>query len=366
MEINSRTMLAAMVFRSLRNNLRISLWALLTLTTCAALVTLFTTIRFEIEAKMKQTLRSLGANAVAYPTTQGETDWPSFERAAQHESVRFARLAVRVALIKESPVAMVAADPIALAELTPYWAVTGKRPTKEGECLVGRHVAESLNLKIGQNAHAEWPVGGQASAFSVVGIIESGDEDDDRVFVTSSPAPGDVSYALLSVAGGETAMTRLQATLAATASRIEIKPLRQIMHGEEQVLNKIAVLCSAALGAVLVLTALGVSASMLARVVERKKEFALMRALGACPRSVVKFLLAECATVGGIGAVAGFAGGTLLAALVVRQIFKVSISPHVMAFVAAFSVTTAVALLAGVIACRRMLRLQPAMALRGE
>lgn len=366
MEINNRTMLAAMVFRSLRNNRRISAWTLLTLTTCAALVTLFTTIRFEIGAKMKQTLRDLGANAVAYPTTQAAAGWTPFEKLAQREGVRFVRLAARVGLIKESPVAVVAAEPAALRELTPYWAVTGRRPLAEGECLPGRHVAETLGLKIGGRAEVAWSAGGPPATLAVVGIVESGDEDDDRVFVTAPASPGDIGYALLSVAGGEPAMTRLQAELATTASRIAIKPLRQIMYGEEQVLNKIAVLCSAALGAVLVLTALGVSASMLARVVERKKEFALLQALGAHPRSVVTFLLAECTAVGGIGAVAGFAGGTLLAAIVVRQIFKVSISPHGLAFVAALVVTTAVALLAGVVACRRLRRLQPAIALRGE
>lgn len=366
MEINQQTMLAAMVFRSLRNNPRISAWTLLTLTTCAALVTLFITIRLEVGAKMKQTLRELGANAVAYPNAQTGADWTSFDRMARSEGARFVRLHVRVALIKETPVGIVSGDSAALRELTPYWAVSGRRPSAKGECLVGRHVADTLVLKVGERANLDWPSGGQPAALTVVGVIDSGDEDDDRVFTSSAIGAEDFSYALLSVAGGEPAMTQLQATATAAKAGVEIKPLRQIMHGEEQVLNKIAVLGSAALGAVLALTALGVSASMLARVVERKKEFALLQALGAGQRAVVRFLLIECATVGGIGALAGFIGGTLLAMLVVRQIFKVSVSPHGLAFVGALVVTTAVALLAGLIAGRRMLRFQPAVALRGE
>ena len=131
-------------------------------------------------------------------------------------------------------------------------------------------------------------------------------------------------------------------------------------------LDTVSVLGLAALAAVLALTALGVSASMLARVVERRKEFALLQALGAHRTSVVKFLLAEAATLGGVASLGGFALGTLLAAFVVRQVFDVSISPHALAFAAALVVTTAVALLAGAIACRRMLGLQPAVALRGD
>ena len=366
MEINHRTMLAAMVLRSLWNNLRISAWTLLTLATCAALVTLFTTIAFEVREKMSHTLRGLGANAVAYPAAHAATDWTDFEHVAQSQGIRFARLAVKVGLIKETPVATVTADPRALQDLTPYWAVTGKRAAAPDECLMGRHVAETLGLQIGQAVKIEWADASQPISVSVVGIVESGDEDDDRAFIASPVSRGDLSYALLSVAGGEPGIGRFQESLAATPSLIAVKPLRQIVHGEEQVLNKVSVLCLAALAAVLALTALGVSASMLARVVERKKEFALLQALGAHRKSVVKFLLTESATVGGIAALLGFGLGTLLAGVGVRQIFKASVSPHGLAFAAALAVTTAVALLAGAIACRRMLRLQPATALRGE
>jgi putative ABC transport system permease protein len=388
----TKTMLATMVFRSLRNNMRISVWTLLTLATCAALVTLFTTITFEVHAKMDHALRRLGANAVAYPMARGNTDWTAFEQMAQSQGVPFVRLGVRVGLIKESPVAIVAANAQALRKLTPYWAVSGKRPSAPGECLVGRHAAEVLGLKPGQNVNVEWPDGSPATSLSVVGIVESGDEDDDRVFVSrqataqvkpqsrtrasallSPPeqlrrqaGPSDFRYALLSLAGGESAIARVEKAMAAMSSNIEVKPLRQIVRGEKHVLDKIEVLCLTALGAVLALTALGVSASMLARVVERKKEFALLQALGAHRRSVVKFLLAESVAVGGIAAVAGFALGTLLAALVMWQVFQVRVSPHGLAFAAALVVTTAVALLAGAIACQRILRLQPAAVLKGE
>jgi len=366
MEINRRTMLAAMIFRSLWNNLRITAWTLLTLATCAALVTLFTTITLEVRAKMSETLHGLGANAVASPVARTEADWMQFERAARSEGIRFVRLSVHVGLVKESPVAVIAGDVRALQELTPYWVVTGKRAEAPQECLVGRHVAESLAMKIGETVNIAWPAGGAPAAYTVSGIVESGDEDDERVFVSPIASPGDLNYALVSALGGEKAIARLQDALAGAAAHIEIKPLRQILHGEEHVLDKVRVLCLAALGAVLTLTALGVSASMLARVVERKKEFALLQALGAHKRAVVKFLLTESATVGGIAAVLGFGFGTALAAAVVRQIFNVNIAPHGLAFAAALAVTIAVALLAGMIASRRMLGLQPAAALKGE
>ncbi len=360
------TLLATMVLRSMWNNPRVSAWTLLTLATCAALVTVFATIGIEVRARMSRALRDVGANAVAYPAGRGKSDWERFERAARSQGVRFARLTVRVGLIAERPVGIVAGDPQALLELTPYWAVTGERAWAPGEGLVGRRVAEALGLHIGQTVRIDWPAGGQPSSLAVAGIVEAGDEDDDRVFIAPPTGPGDFTYALLSDSDGESGIARLQAALTATPLRIDVRPLRQIVHGEERVLDTVSVLGLAALAAVLALTALGVSASMLARVVERRKEFALLQALGAHRTSVVKFLLAEAATLGGVASLGGFALGTLLAAFVVRQVFDVSISPHALAFAAALVVTTAVALLAGAIACRRMLGLQPAVALRGD
>jgi putative ABC transport system permease protein len=359
-------MLATMVARSLLNNARISAWTLVTLATCAALVTLFTTATFEVGRKMSAALRQVGANAVAYPTSGAHVDWNVFANIARGHAATAAQLSVRVGLVKGNPVAVVAAEPEALRQLTPYWAVTGRRAATAQECVIGRRAASTLELKPGQSISIEWPDKSQAAKLIVTGIVETGDEDDDRVFVAGPLERTEFRYALLSVAGGEKEIGRLAQALSATSTNVEIKPLRQILSGERHVLQKVNLLCVVSLWTVLALTALGVSASMLARVVERRKEFALLQALGAKRRSVVGFLLAESATLGLIAAITGFGIGTALAALVLRQIFYAAITPHGVAGLAALGATTLVALLAGGIACLRALSFQPATALRGE
>lgn len=354
-----RGMLATMVVRSLLNNARISAWTLVTLATCAALVTLFTTAAFEVGRKMSAALRQVGANAVAHPANAAPTGWNVFTNIARAYGANVAQLSVRVGMVKGNPVAVVAADPEALRQLTPYWAVTGKRPANVRECVVGRRAATALELKTGETASIEWPGQSQSSQFTVTGIVETGDEDDDRVFVIGPLEQTEFRYALLSVAGGEGQIDRMAQALAATSANVEIKPLRQILRGEQHVLEKVNLLCVVSLWTVLALTALGVSASMLARVVERRKEFALLQALGAKRRSVVGFLLAESATLGLAAAVIGFGVGTALAALVSRQIFHAVITPHGTAGLAALGTTTLVALLAGGIACVRACAFNP-------
>lgn len=354
MAISRHKMLVLMVRRSLWNNARISTWTLLTLATCATLVTLFATAALEVGRKLGHELRTLGANAVAFPATAA-AQWPQFDAAVQRLSARTAALSLRVQLISGKPVAVVAADPQRLADLTPYWSVTGTR----GDCLAGQRVVAAFGWKLGQEIN----LAGEKRRLT--GIIQTGDEDEERIFIAGAePAPNDFRYALVSVAGGESAIEHLQQALAGTG--IELKPLRQIVYGEQHVLGKVNVLFVTTLGAVLLLTALGVSASMLARVVERRKEFALLRAIGANKPAVAGFLLAESATVGVAGAVVGFAVGTLLARVAVGRMFHVTITPQWLAFVIALATTTLVSLIAGLAACARTLHFQPAAALRGE
>lgn len=366
MATERRGMLATMVARSLLNNARISAWTLVTLATGAALVTLFTTASFEVGRKMSAALRQVGANAVAYPASGAQADWKGFANIARADGATAAQLSVRVGLVKGNAAAIVATEPELLRQLTPYWAVIGRRATNAQECVIGRRAASTLALKPGQSVSVEWPDKSQPAQFNVTGIVETGDEDDDRVFVAGPLERTEFHYALLSVAGGEKEIGRLAQALFASDANVEIKPLRQILSGEQHVLQKVNLLCLVSLWIVLALTALGVCASMLARVVERRKEFALLQALGAKRRSVIGFLLAESATLGFVAAIAGFGVGTALAALVSRQIFHATITPHGVAGLAALAASTLVALLAGGIACARALRFPPATALRGE
>jgi putative ABC transport system permease protein len=350
-------MLEKMVFRSLRNNARISAWTGLTLTTCAALVTLFATVSFEVGEKMSAALRKVGANALVWEAA----DWAGLEAEAKGQGIEMARVRGRVGLVNGRAIAVMSSDPRALQRLTPYWAVTGKRAALEGECLAGWRAAEVFHLQPSSRLTVEWPGQRPATRATVTGIIQTGDEDDDRLFMAGLWPEGPFTYALLSAPGGEGQLASLQ-----EATGASIKPLHQILHGERHVLDKIRVLFMTTLGVVLLLTAMGVSASMLARVVERRKELALLQAIGARRRDVVKLLLAEGAVVGVLAAGLGYALGSLLAAGVVRQIFQVGIAPRGLPFGAALATTTCVALLAGAIACGRMLRIQPAAALKGE
>ena len=174
------------------------------------------------------------------------------------------------------------------------------------------------------------------------------------------------TYALVSVPGGEIQIAGLNASLKALGVGVELTPLRQVLHGEQAVIGKINLMTGVALVAVLLLSSVGVTAAVLSRVIERRKELALLQALGAKRRSVVAFLLCEGAAVGVAAAVLGYATGTGLSQMIVRQVFGVSVTPHFASFLAAVIVSVVIAVLAASIGARRALQMETAVLLKGE
>lgn len=203
----------------------------------------------------------------------------------------------------------------------------------------------------------------------VTGVFESGDEDEDRIFLFPQmgvQGANAFTYALLSIPGMEPDTAGLNEALEGIRAGIRIKPLRQVLHGEQTVLKKINLLAGLTLLAVLILSSLGITAAVVSRVMERRKELALLQALGAKRRSVAIFLLSEGAAVGIAAAVLGYGIGNLLSQIVVREIFRVSVNPHLAAFLAAAVVTAGIALFAGFVAVRQALQMETAVLLKGE
>jgi len=385
-------MLVKIVGNSLLKRVRITVWTLATLSTCAALVTLFAVLAVDAEKKMSGSLRRLGANAVVYSDsepTDGVTEpgsagtspeWETVKESAVRADAGVAVLQGRVGTLKGKPVAVITSDPKELSAMTPYWVVRGRRPVSPGEGLAGKRAAASFGIKEGSEWTIRWNRPDQESRIQITGVFESGDEDEDRIFLpvssstttagaeaaTAGMPPPLTSYALLSVPGGEKGIELLAERLDAGHAGVSVKPLRQILHGEQKTLEKIKLLSAVALLAVLSLSSLGVSAAVLARVAERRQELALFQALGAKRRLIVLFLLYESAILGTVGAAAGFLLGTFMAQAVTSRIFQVSVTPHLTSFLAALAVTVGVALLAGGAGARRALKVEPAIALRGE
>jgi ABC-type lipoprotein release transport system permease subunit len=357
-------MLFRVVRASLLRNLRVSGWMFVSLGILAALAAMFATVAIETGRKMRSSLRVVGANGVASAASSARLR----ASLADRTDVEACFVEARAATAKGQPLAVLAADQAELSRATAYWAVRGRRAAGAGEAIVGARLAARLHLAPDGEVDLEL-AGGPEAHLRVVGVFESGDEDEDRVFVSPqtpalSTVPPLASYALLSVRGGADGLRELEERLARQG--VTLRPLRQLILGEEAVLGKVNLLSAVALAAVLALSALGVSAAVLARIVERRAELALMQAIGAPRAAIARLLLTEATVLGLAAAAAGFVLGSLLAWLVAWKVFGTGVEPHAAALAAAVLVACGVALFSGLLGLRRALLFDPAAALQGE
>ena len=106
---------------------------------------------------------------------------------------------------------------------------------------------------------------------------------------------------------------------------VEVRPVRRILDSEGKVLRTIRGLVLWLTGVILVIIALCVTATMTAIVLERRKDVALMKALGASSRQVMLLFLAEGAALGLLAGVGGYVAGAWLASELGWRLFGVSL-----------------------------------------
>lgn len=236
-------------------------------------------------------------------------------------------------------VAMVSRDLRLHAQRSRYLMIHGdssaalRRAAETGGALMSEVLADRLQLREGDKVFVTTPEG--PAAVPVEGIFYDYATDggkmvvdrawyqqqwhDDRVTVFSIylAAEADVEHVRQSIiarVAGLDGMTLPPLVIRNHELRQEILEIFDRSFILTYVLEAIAVLVAM----------LGIVNTLVTAVMERRREFALLRAIGASTRQVEHLVLWEAAYLGLIGAVLGVAGGLLLALLLIHVINKQS------------------------------------------
>ena len=292
-------------------------------------------------------------------------------------------LARRASNLSAAASSMVAAgsDFAMLRSLNPAWKVTGEAHSGS-DCFLGSHAAERLGLHAGDSivlSGLNSPPAGTASPNArsprpcrVAGLVASGGAEDNQVFVPLgavqqiAAVPGRISLVQMRVPGTARDVERAVRSLTQRFPALEVRPLREIVQSEGQVLATLRalILCLAAL--IVGVVALCVMATVTTIVLERRKEIAVMKALGASERTVFGFLLTEIGALGIAGGLVGFLSGAFLARRLGLDLFGVALGidwATLLPVVAAAVLVAAVPALVPVASVRSV---DPARTLRGE
>jgi ABC-type antimicrobial peptide transport system permease subunit len=138
------------------------------------------------------------------------------------------------------------------------------------------------------------------------------------------------------------------------------------MEGEARVLGKMRSTLLVAAVLIILTAALCVLATLTGWVSDRRRDFALMKALGASARLLQGFFAAEAAALGAVGSTLGFAIGLGAAIWIGHVNFHAPVTPRLAVFPIILAGGIAVALLAAILPISLLQRVQPANILRGE
>jgi len=99
---------------------------------------------------------------------------------------------------------------------------------------------------------------------------------------------------------------------------------------------------------------------------DRRRDFAIMKALGASGRMIQGFFALEAAALGAVGAMIGFALGVGVAIWIGSANFDVPVTPRFAVLPVVLVGGIAIALVAAILPISLLRRVQPANILRGE
>jgi putative ABC transport system permease protein len=343
--------------------------ALLAMVVAAAVATAMLNLYVDVQSKLRGEFRKYGANVVVV-AKDGQAlpaeALPAVEAALAGRglAVPFAYVLARTA--DGQSVVVAGTDFDQVRKLDGWWSVSAW-PKGAQDALVGVRAASVVGRQ-GQSFDLSFQ--GRPIHLNPAGTLQTGASEDSRIYLSlrdfeawTGVRPSTIEIA---ASGSAADVEALVHELGQALPNAEVRPVRQIVEGEARVLGKTRATLLAATGLIVLTGALCVLATLMGWVFDRRRDFAIMKALGASERLISGFFAAEAAALGMVGALIGFAIGIGVAAWIGRVNFHAPVMPRWSVLPPVLAGSIAVALLSAVVPITLLRRLQPAMILRGE
>jgi putative ABC transport system permease protein len=344
----------------------------------ASVATAMMNLYVDVQAKLRTEFRNYGANVVAVAKEGRSLPPDAAARIASTLGSNMLPVPFSYAIARThngQSVVVVGTDFARTRRLNRWWnvsrwpapAMAESGSTERVEALVGMRAAALVTPN-----RQPFDLSFQGRTIQVVpaGVLQTGAGEDSRIYLDESViqhwtgvTPTTVEIA---VTGSTTEIEHAISQIADLLPTADVRPVRQIVEGEANVLNKTRSTVYWAAALIIATAALCLLATLIGWVVDRRRDFAIMKALGASERMVSGFFAAEAAALGAIGSIAGFAIGLGVAAWIGRTNFDAPVVPRWELFPYILTGCIFVALLSALVPLELLRRVQPALILRGE
>jgi putative ABC transport system permease protein len=343
--------------------------ALFAMVVAAAVATAMLNLYVDVQAKLQREFRNYGANIILVGRDGASLHAGTLAQvdnalAGRGIAAPFGLIVARTA--DGQPIVVAGADLDRVKQLDRWWSVSAW-PVTANQALIG---VRALPLVSPKNQPFDLTFQGRTLHVTPAGTVQTGAAEDSRIYVplTEFVSWTGVQPSTIEVAasGSAAEVATVMNQLAQTIPAADVRPVRQIMEGEARVLGKTRATLLAAAALIILTAALCVLSTLMGWVFDRRRDFAIMKALGASERLLNGFFAAEAAALGATGAIIGFVAGIGIAAWIGRANFHAPVVPRLGVLPIVLAGSMAVTLISAILPISLLRRVQPAVILRGE
>ena len=343
--------------------------ALLAMVVASAVATAMLNLYVDVQAKLRHEFRDYGANIIV--ASRNGTPLPADTFARVSSTLAGRGLAAPLALVVAhtsdgQPVVVAGTDFDRVRQLNRWWSVSNW-PSAPQEALIGVRAVSAVSPK---DQPFDLSFKGRTIHLTPAGTLRTGATEDSRVFLSLTDLVSwtGVQPSTIEVAanGSPEEVVAIMSQLEQALPSADVRPVRQIMEGEARVLGKTRSTLLAATALIILTAALCVLSTLMGWVFDRRRDFAIMKALGASGRLLSSFFAAEAVAIGATGALIGFLLGIGIAAWIGRVNFHAPVVPRFGVLPIILAGSMVVTLLSAILPISLLRRVQPAVILRGE
>lgn len=343
--------------------------ALIALTVAATMITAMLNLYYGLESKLNRDFRAYGAN-ITVAAQYGSVLPPEVLEKAQQilpPGAIVVPFAFAIAHASDrSAVVVAGTDFSALQRLDNWWLVS-QWPTASDEAIVGVKAQPHLASSTG---NFDLNFSNRTLHLIEATTVKTGAEEENRIYISlpefetwTGVRP---SLLEVSVPGSREQVNAAIRQLQSAFPSIEVRAVRQLLQAQGAVITRMRSVMLASTLLITLTVALCVFSTLTSSVLERRRDFAVMKAIGSSQTLVNGLFAGEALVIALTAAFSGYLLGSGLAAWISQANFHTAVPPRIAVLPLVVACSVALALLAALLPLAQLQRIEPAGILKGE
>jgi len=364
-----RSMFLHLLRRGLLGRGNRPLIAFIALTVAATMITAMLSLYYGLESKLNRDFRAYGAN-VTVAAPEGNVLPADALENAQHvlpSGSLVVPFAFAIAHASDGSAVVVAGTDFSKLQSLDKWWLVSKWATKDNESIVGVKAEPHISFA---NGGFDLNFSGRTFHLIEATTVKTGAEEENRIYV-SLPAferwtGVQPSLLEISVPGAREQVNSAIQKLQTAFPAMQVRPVRQLLEAQGAVITRMRSVMLASTLLITLTVALCVFSTLTSSVLERRRDFAVMKAIGSSQGTVNGIFAGEALVIALVAAFAGYLVGSGLAAWISEANFHAAVSPRIGVLPLVIACSVALAVLAALLPLAQLQRIEPAGILKGE